>query len=162
MRWTWLLLAAVLAGCGGSNGGNKESYVKAGNAICADYQVAIAKLGQPTTLGEIGPYITKALPVLTKTVAELGHLNPPDDQTDFIGTIKDWLGRLKSRNDLSGAYAKFIDAARQAAGRATALRDAASKSDATEVQRLLKEAAAASKSRIPLARAAGLETCAKI
>lgn len=142
MRWTWLLLAAVLAGCGGSNGGNKESYVKAGNAICADYQVAIAKLGQPTTLGEIGPYITKALPVLTKTVAELGHLNPPDD--------------------LSDEYAKFIDAARQTTGRATALRGAAAKADATEVQRLLKEAAAASKARAPLARAAGLETCAKL
>ena len=138
-----LATAALLAGCGGSgNGAGKDKYVKAGDAICAGYQAAIAKLGQPSTLGEVGPFITKALPVLQKTVTALGRLKPPDD--------------------LSDEYAKFIDAARQAAGRATALRDAALKSDAAEVQRLLREAVAASKARVPLAHAAGLETCAKI
>lgn len=143
MRRGLALAVLLLGGCGGGdNGPSKAVYQRDGNRVCARYEVSIGKLGQPTTLGEIGPFITKALPVLTKTVADLGRLKPP--------------------NDLSEEYAKFIDAARQAAGRATALRDAASKSDATEVQRLLKEAAAASKSRIPLARAAGLETCAKI
>ena len=137
-----LLAIAVLGGCGSAGGGDKAAYVRAGDGICRDYSAAIAKLGQPTTLKQIGPYITGALPVLTKTVAALVKLDPP--------------------GELADEYAKFRDAATATVGRATALRDAAAKADSAEVERLLAEASAAGKTRSGLAAAAGLQACAQL
>lgn len=137
-------LAALLpAGCGGGDpGGDPDKYAKDGDAICADYRVAIARLGQPTRLSEIGPYISDAMPVLTRTVARIERLDPPGDLRD--------------------AYDEFRDAARQTVDRAKALRDAASRADSDEVQRLLKEASAASQKRKALAESAGLKECASL
>jgi hypothetical protein len=142
VRRALALGALALAGCGGGGGGNKAVYVRDGDNVCARYQAAIGGLGQPTTLKEIGPYITKALPVLSKTVGELGRLKPP--------------------SELSGQFGKFFDHARQTLVRARALRSAAAKADATEVQRLLAEAAKASGARVKLATDAGLKTCAQV
>jgi hypothetical protein len=47
-------------------------------------------------------------------------------------------------------------------GRAEELQAAAQAADGDEVQRLLEEARAASKRRVELARAAGLQDCARI
>lgn len=139
-----VLALAGLAGCGGGGdkGGDPAAYRKAGDAICTDYQAAIAKLGQPAKLTEIGPYIEKALPVLTSTVERIGRLDPPSDLRD--------------------EYETFRDAARQTVDRAEALRKAAGEANADEVQRLLDEAAQASRRRVGLARDAGLEACAQI
>jgi hypothetical protein len=138
-----LAAATLAAGCGGGDkGGDKAKYVRAGNAICARYSKDIAKLGQPTTLGEIGPYITKAMPIVSRTVGEIAKLDPP--------------------GDLKDAYETFRDAAQQTLDRATKLRNAADAGDGEQVRTLLREATAASKRRVGLARAAGLETCAKL
>ena len=137
-----LAAAALLAGCGGDNGGDKAKYVRDGNAICARYAKDIAKLGQPTTLGQIGPYITKAMPIVSRTVGEITKLDPP--------------------SDLKDAYETFRDAAQQTLDRAMKLRNAADAGDGEQVRTLLREATAASKRRVGLARAAGLETCAKL
>ncbi len=142
MRRAALAAVLLLGGCGQASGGDRATYVHDGDAICRDYASAIAQLGQPTALGEIGPYIAKALPVLDRTVQRLRRLDPP--------------------SDLADAYAKFSDAADSTLGRAKALRDAAAKADAEEVQRLLTEAARASRVRGGLARAAGLGACARI
>lgn len=143
-RAAGLLALVVLAGCGGGNGGggDRATYQRDGDAICRDYRTAIARLGQPLKVSEVGPYITKAMPVLTRTVTRIERLDPP--------------------SDLAGAYATFRDAAHETVGRARALRDAAGKADAPEVQRLLKEAAAASQRRQGLAEAAGLKECASL
>ena len=145
MRRAGLLALVVLAGCGGGGGGaggDRATYERDGDAICRDYRTAIARLGQPLKVSELGPYITKAMPVLTRTVARIEKLDPP--------------------SDLADEFATFRDAARETMGRARALRAAASKADGPEVQRLLKEAAAASTRRKGLAQAAGLKECASL
>lgn len=148
MRRVWLAGLVALAGCGSGGGGSSDkggdptAYKQSGDAICADYSAAIAKLGQPTAVSAIGPFIDKAMPILTRTVGRIEKLDPP--------------------SDLADQYAAFRDAARKTVDRAAAMRKAAEAADATEVQRLLAEAADASKRRVGLAHAAGLEACAKL
>jgi hypothetical protein len=139
-----LLSLVVMAGCGGGDekGGDPAAYRTTGDKICTDYQAAISKLGQPKGLTQIGPYIAKALPVLTRTVDRIEKLDPPGDLRD--------------------AYETFRDAARKTVDRAQALRTAAEDADADTVQRLLAEAAEASAKRKELAADAGLEACAEI
>lgn len=144
MKRAGVVALAALAGCGGGEGegGDPKTYRTTGDAICRDYQAAIGKLGQPAKVTEIGPYIEKALPVLTRTVARIEKLDPP--------------------GELGEEFAEFREAARATVGRAEAIRAAAAGSDGDEVQRLLAEAAKASERRRTLAGDAGLEACAEI
>lgn len=144
MRRAVLTAALLLAGCGGggAKGGDKAVYQRAGDRICTDYRAAIAKLGQPAKITDLGPYISNAMPILQRTVSRIEKLDPPSDLRD--------------------EYATFRDAASQTVVRAQAMRAAAEKADAPEVQRLLKEAAQASARRKDLARAAGLQACASL
>ena len=144
MRGAALAAAALLlAGCGGGDkGGDKAAYQRAGDRICASYKTAIAKLGQPQQVSEIGPFITSAMPILRRTVGQIEKLDPPSDLRD--------------------QYATFREAARQAVDRAEATQKAAEAADSAEVQRLLGEAARASARRKGLARAAGLQACANL
>jgi hypothetical protein len=137
-----VLCLAVLAGCGSDSGGDKATYVKAGDGICTSYANAIAKLGQPDTLTDIGPYVAKAMPILQRTVARIEKLDPP--------------------SDLKGGYEKFRDAAKATVDRANRLRAAAAAGDTVEVKALLAEAAKASSTRVELAKDAGLQACAKL
>ena len=136
-----VLCLAALAGCGDS-GGDKATYVKAGNGVCTTYANEIAKLGQPDTLTEIGPYLARAMPVLERAVGKLEKLDPP--------------------SDLKDGYEKFRDAASATVQRANDLRRAAAAGDTVEVEALLAEAAKASSARAELAKAAGLRACAKL
>ena len=113
-----------------------------GDAICADYRTAIARLGQPIKLAEIGTYLADALPVLERTAKRIERLDPP-------GELRD-------------EYAAFRDAVRGTVDRAAQLREAATEADAEEVQRVLKASGEASKRREELARAAGLKECARL
>jgi len=141
VRRAALLAAVVLAGCGSSGPHLPRAvYVKRATGICTTYRHEISRLGQPTKISDIGPFIAHALPVLQRTVDRLGRLAPPAD--------------------LESQFGKFMDAARATVGRAQALRDAASRADAQQVQRLLRQAAAASGQRVRLAQAAGLPACA--
>lgn len=137
-----LAVLVLLAGCGAGEGGDPAAYEKAGNAICAEYETSIAKLGQPTQIEELGPYIAQALPLLTRVVERVEKLDPPAERRE--------------------EYEAFRDAARQTVDRATALRSAAEAADADEVKRLLAEATKAGERRVELARSAGLEACAEI
>ena len=136
-----LLCLAALAGCG-SSGGDKGVYVKTGDEICTAYANDIAKLGQPETLDQIGPYLTKAMPILERAAGKLQKLDPP--------------------SDLQDSYEKFRDAAKATVERANRLQDAAEAGDSVEVKALLAEAAKASSDRVALAKAAGLQACAKL
>jgi hypothetical protein len=143
VRRAGLLCLVALAGCGGGDdGGDRDAYVASGDAICRDYEAAIGKLDQPVELGDIGPYIADALPVLERTAGRIEALDPPADLRD--------------------EFAAFRDAARQTVTRAEALRRAAEQGDSGEVERLLDEAGKASERRVGLARAAGLDACADI
>lgn len=143
MRRLVLAGLVVLAGCGGGDGGgDPAAYEKTGNAICTDYATAIAKLGQPAKISELGPYIEKALPILKRTVQRIDALDPPSNRADAFGV--------------------FREAADKTVARAEALRNAASEADSGEVQRLLAEANEASARRKDLAKDAGLEACAKL
>lgn len=134
-------LSVLLAGCGGGRPHLSEAaYQQRAGAVCGGYQSALARLGVPTKLTQIGPYITRAMPILTRTVGQLGGLDPPSARTD--------------------AFARFLAAARRTVARARSLRAAASRADAPAVQRLLGQAARASGTRARLARAAGLPGCA--
>ena len=142
MRRAALAALVLLAGCGADEGGDAAAYEKAGNAICAEYETSIAKLGQPTQIEELGPYIAQALPLLTRIVERVEKLDPPAE--------------------LREEYEAFRDTARQTVDRATALRSAAETADADEVKRLLAEATKAGERRVELARSAGLDACAEI
>ena len=143
MRRLALLAAALLvAGCGGDEGGDRATYERDGEAICADYEAAIDRLEPPQKLTEIGPYIARALPVLERAADRIARLDPP--------------------GELRGEYEAFRDASRATVERARALRDAASQADAAEVQRLLDEASEATGKRVELARAAGLAACGDV
>lgn len=137
-----VLAAVVLAACGRSAGPQqpRAQYERRGNAICARYTKAIGELGQPAKLSDLGPYITKAVPLLARTVGELGRLAPPEGG--------------------DAANARFLGAARAALARARALRAAAGQADGAEVQRLLGEAARQSGTLARAARATGLDACA--
>lgn len=139
-----MLAAVLVAGCGGGEeeGGDREAYVADGEAICSDYATAIGKLDQPVQLRDIGPYIAEALPVLGRTVERIAALDPP--------------------GELREGYDAFRTAAGRTVERAEALRAAAESSDGDEVTRLLEEAREASRDRVKLARAAGLEACARL
>jgi len=136
-------LAALFAvGCGAARGGDPAAYRRDGEAICRDYQAAIDRLEQPQKLPEIGGYISRALPVLQRTVTRIERLDPP--------------------GDLREEFVRFRDASRATVARAEALRDAAGRADSAEVERLLAEASRAGRERGPLARAAGLAACAGV
>lgn len=135
-----ILLIALLGS--EEQGGDPKIYRTTGEAICRDYRAAIGKLGQPSKVTDIGPYIERALPVFARTVARIEKLDPPGDLRD--------------------AFAEFRDAVRAAVARAEAIRAAAAGSDGDEVQRLLAEAAKASERRRVLAGDAGLKACAEI
>lgn len=141
MRRAAVVLTLALAGCGSSGPHlSKAEYVRRADAICGRYQAAITRLGQPTKISEIGPYIAKALPALSKAVDDLGRLAPP--------------------SDLESQFRKFMGAARDTVTRAKALRAAASAADGNQVQRLLNAAAKAGSGRTALAHAAAIDGCA--
>ncbi|MCW2967355.1 MAG: hypothetical protein JWM71_1127, partial [Solirubrobacteraceae bacterium] len=142
VRRAALVGVLVLAGCGSGGGPHLSAaaYKSRGDAICSRYQAAIARLGQPAKITDIGPFIKRALPILQHTVTSLGAIHPPSDRETQFG--------------------KFLAAARATVARAKALRDAAAKADAPTVQSLLAAATKASAPRAALAHAAGLDACA--
>lgn len=144
MRRAALALSAALAlaACGGGGPArlSRADYVRSGTAICQRYSKQIARLGQPTSIEQLGPFIARALPELSRAVAALGRLRAPQA--------------------LDGQFARFLDAARRTEARARALRAAAARADGREVQRLLGEASRSSAERVALARAAALPACA--
>lgn len=137
------MAAVLVAGCGSDGpGGDPRVYREDGEAICADYEAAIAKLPQPLQLRDIGTYIERATPILQRTVARIERLDPP--------------------NDLREEFEEFRGVAAETLDRARRLREAARRADSAEVERLLEEAREATARRVELARAAGLQTCADL
>jgi hypothetical protein len=133
--------ALTVAGCGDSGPPrmSKEAYQRRGDAICTSYLDRIKKLGTPSELSEISPYIAKALPILSETVDRLGTLRPP-----------------KALDDEFESYLEAMQATRK---RAIDLRNAAARADGGAVEGLLADAARAGSTTDDLARKAELEAC---
>ena len=140
---TALALAGALgvAGCGDSGPPrmSKADYERRAGDICTSYLDRIRKLGRPTELTEISPFIAKALPILSETVDRLGTLRPPEEFDDEFG--------------------RYLDAMRATRKRAIDLRNAAARADGAAVEGLLADAARAGSTTDELARKAGLEVC---
>jgi hypothetical protein len=137
-----LLLALVVAGCGGGGSRlSKEDYAKQADTICSKYNRKIQALGPPTSLAEIGGFADKALALTRKGNGELRDLKAPKSEEQ---TAKEWL----AQNEL-------------VANAVADLRDAAKKNDRAAIQAALRRGQAANKTANGLARDLGLRVCAR-
>jgi hypothetical protein len=86
-----LLLAGlvVLAGCG-SDRLSHSDYVERANAICAQYNATVKKLGRPPTVTAIERYARRTGRLYRAALAQLEELQPPKE--DEL-TVADWLAR---------------------------------------------------------------------
>jgi hypothetical protein len=115
-----VLVAAVLAGCGGgsssssvsteaSGGGelSKSDYIAAGDAVCTEtkekakpFKEEIAEAAEgpetPTMIVEVANLAKKAVPIEEEEVEELQELEPPSEDTDAIQTM---LGYVEEANE---------------------------------------------------------------
>jgi hypothetical protein len=136
-----VVLAVVVAGCGGSDRLSKAEYAKRADAICTKYNAKIRALGRPTAISGLPAYVDRALPLARKGDEELRGLKPPKDEEQ---TAKKWL----DQND-------------SVVGSMERLRDAAKKGDRAGIQTALSEANSANQTANGLARRLGLGVCAQ-
>ena len=137
----FVVVLAVVAGCGGSSRLSKAEYAKRADAICTKYNAKIQALGRPTAVSGLPAYVDKALPLARKGDDELRALKPPKDEAQ---TAKEWL----DQND-------------SVVGSMERLRDAAKKGDRAGIQTALNEASSANRTANGLARRLGLRVCAQ-
>jgi hypothetical protein len=135
------VIAALLAGCGGSSRLSKAEYAKRADAICTKYNAKLNALARPTSVSGLPAYVGQALPLARKGDDELRALRPPQDAEQ---TAKEWL----DQND-------------SVVGSMERLRDAAKKGDRSGIQTALNEASSANQTANRLARSLGLSVCAQ-
>ena len=137
----FVVVLAVVAGCGGSSRLSKAEYAKRADGICTKYNAKIRAIGRPTAISGLPAYVDKALPLARKGDDELRALKPPKDEQQ---TTKEWL----DQND-------------SVVGSMERLRDAAKKGDRAGIQTALNEASSANRTANGLARRLGLRVCAQ-
>jgi len=137
----FVVVLAVVAGCGGSSRLSKAEYAKRADAICTKYNAKLKALARPTNISALPDYVDKALPLARKGDDELRALKPPKDEEQ---TAKEWL----DQND-------------SVVGSMERLRDAAKKGDRAGIQTALNEATSANRTANGLARRLGLRVCAQ-
>ena len=128
-----LLIAGLVAGCGGEKRLSRDEYSKRADAICSKYNAKIKALGQPGSV--------RALPIARKGTDELRALKPPKDEEK---TANEWL----DQND-------------SVVGSMERLRNAAKKGDRAGIQTALNEATSTNQAANRLARGLGLTVCAQ-
>ncbi len=139
-----LAAVAVSAGCadGGDDGRlSREEFIRRADAICADYDARLARLGNPASIEELGGLAARALPIAREGVRKLRALRPP---ADLERDVDRWL----ARNDENVANIEAIGAAARA-------------SDETRVQEIASAANANEREADALAGRLGLRACAK-
>ena len=137
----FVVVLAVVAGCGGSSRLSKAEYAKRADAICTKYNAKLKALARPTNISALPDYVDKALPLARKGDDELRALKPPKDEEQ---TAKEWLDQSDS-----------------VVGSMERLRDAAKKGDRAGIQTALNEASSANRTANGLARRLGLRVCAQ-
>ena len=120
---------------------SREEYVRQADAICADYEERLARLGDPASIAELATVAGRALPIAREGVARLRALRPPED---LARRVEQWLER-NERN---------VDLVRE-------LREAARSRDVTRVQEVASTLADNERAADALAGRIGLDACAE-
>jgi hypothetical protein len=113
-----LALAPVLVGaCGGGGGGgndasSRDEFVRTGEAICLDAQLAIEQIPQPATPRDFGAWAGKYVPIARKQVDRLRRLDAPHELADDMDALVDTLGRSVDAVSQAGAAARHDQGAR--------------------------------------------------
>lgn len=140
-----MLATGLLAGCGGSGGGDetltRAEYAAQADAICAKYKKQTDALARPATLSGLANVADDVIPILEKARGELGDLKPPPDEQD---TAALWLDQF---NVIIGDVEK--------------IRDKAKEKDAAGVRELAKPALEHNKRANELATQLGMKVCAR-
>jgi hypothetical protein len=90
-----ILVAALLAGCGGG----EKSYTEKADAICKKYTKETNALGNPTSItniSELADLADKTLPILDRAEKELAALEPPPEKRAAVQEWLDQFGKLRS------------------------------------------------------------------
>lgn len=135
-----LTCAAGLAACGGDDTLSAEEYRKQGNAACQAYEKDVRALPQPKSVQDIPDYAGDAQDELTKLIATLDELQPPDD--------------LQQKHD------ELVKLGRQSADALGGLSEAGESGKQTQIQQALGKAAQLDQQSDQLARDLGLDDCA--
>jgi cysteine sulfinate desulfinase/cysteine desulfurase-like protein len=137
-------VATATASCRNGDGDgrlSREEFLRRADAICADYDARLARLGNPASIAELGRLAARALPIAREGVAKLRALEPPEE---LARDVERWL----ARND-------------ENVSRIAAIGEAAQADDATRVQEIASAATANERRADALARRLGLRDCAK-
>ena len=134
--------ALAVAGCADDGDGrlSKGEYVRAADAICAEYERRLARLPEPRNVEELARLTEQALPIAREGVTRLRGLEPPQELTS---RVEEWLERNEEN-------VRTIER----------MRDAARAGDETRVQELASAGADNEAEADRLARALGLRACA--
>jgi hypothetical protein len=136
-----LVLAAAGCGGGGSKTLSKAEYGAQLERICADYNAEVKKIGQPSSLAELGQKGPKLLDQFRAAVGKAEKLKAPAE--------------LKANAD------KFVSEAKQLIGVLSDLIDAAKKNDTAKITALGGKATALSKDSNTLSKSLGAPACAQ-
>jgi hypothetical protein len=87
------VVAAVLAGCGGSGSErlSRDAFVSKADAACRDLSARQQTLTPPTSIDAIPAYADKAVPILDDALNALRGLRPPSELADGVDS---WLNQL--------------------------------------------------------------------
>jgi hypothetical protein len=123
-----LVLAASLAGCGGSSSHpSKPSFIKQADAICLKGSRAQDALPQPGSNDQLSAYVKSVYRIERGVVSDVRALTPPDGDASAISTMLDNVdralafesdveaaastGNQSQINDAEARGAKFLNAA---------------------------------------------------
>ncbi|HEX8104162.1 MAG TPA: hypothetical protein VF533_16205 [Solirubrobacteraceae bacterium] len=136
-----LLLALLLAGCGGGGELSQAEFKKKGNAACQKFLDASRKIKEPQAIGDIPDYAEQAKPHFDTLIEDLNELEPP--------------------KKFEADYKKLVDSAETARDRLSDVQKAAKAKDEPRLQELATEAGKADKASDELAGKVGLTACAQ-
>jgi hypothetical protein len=142
-RASLLVLALVVAGCGGGGGKrlSRSEYASKADVICRKANEQTKSLKQPSNLAELAKGFDKALPIFEHAIANLRKLKPPKSEQ---ATVDRWLAK-------SDALKRDLEQ----------IRDRAKAKDLKGVQSLFENATRDQQSGNQLAGRLGMKVCNK-
>lgn len=139
-----LLVAVLVAGCGGGSGGGRLSradYAKQADAICLKYNAKLNGIAQPKSQAELAAFVDKAVPLVSDASDRLSELKPPQDEQRIASAWN------KANSDVVRALER--------------LRDGAKANDRAKLQAALADGNTANAHANTLARTLGMNACSK-
>jgi hypothetical protein len=139
-----LLVALLVAGCGGGGGAGRLSradYAKEADKVCSTYNAKLNALPQPKNQDELAAFVDKAVPLVSDASDRLSELKPPQDEQ----RVADAWNRANS--DIVRALER--------------LRDAAKAKDRAKMQTALADGNKANSRANTLAKTLGMNACSK-